>query len=76
MLITFFDITGIIHFEFIPQGQRANQTYYVEIMKWLHDAVHIKFLSFGLTTGFSIMTVLQLQRFPVSMRFLAPVTLI
>jgi len=41
MLITFFNIKGIVHFDFTPQGQRVNQAYYLyaEILKWLHEAV-------------------------------------
>jgi hypothetical protein len=42
MLITFFDIKSIVHFEFIPHGQMVNQAYYVEILKWLHEVVRRK----------------------------------
>ena len=33
MLIMFFDIKGIIHFEFLPQGQTVNQYVYKEILR-------------------------------------------
>jgi hypothetical protein len=39
VLITFFDIRCIVHFQFIPQGQSFNQTYYVEMLKQVHEAV-------------------------------------
>jgi hypothetical protein len=32
MLIAFFNIKGTVHFEFIPQSQTVNKTYYVEIL--------------------------------------------
>jgi len=38
MLVTFFDMKGIVPFKFIPQGQIASQTY-VEMMKRLGEAV-------------------------------------
>jgi hypothetical protein len=39
MLSIFFRINGIVHFEFIPQGQTVSQAYYVEILKRLHESV-------------------------------------
>jgi hypothetical protein len=56
MLITFFNIKGTVHFEFIPQGQRVNQAYYMEILKQLHEVVRKKCLSFGPTIRFCTMT--------------------
>jgi hypothetical protein len=42
MLIIFFSIKATVHYQLIPQGQTVNQTYYVEILKWLCEAVHRK----------------------------------
>jgi hypothetical protein len=39
--ICFFDIKGIIHFEFVPEGTAVNQTFYV-VLKRLIDAVRRK----------------------------------
>jgi hypothetical protein len=40
MLITSFEVKGIVHFEFVPQDQTANQPNYVEILKQLCVPVH------------------------------------
>jgi hypothetical protein len=62
VLITFLHILGVVHFEFIPQGQTVNQVYYVEILKLLREAVlGRKGLTLaGQTIGFSTMTMLRL----------------
>ena len=39
MLIMFFNIQGIVHFEFLPQGQTVNQTIYKEILQHLVRSV-------------------------------------
>jgi hypothetical protein len=37
-----FDIGGIIYFEFIPEETTVNQTFYVQVLKRLTDAVKRK----------------------------------
>jgi hypothetical protein len=32
MLLTFFDIRGIVHYEFVPTGQAVNHVYYLEVL--------------------------------------------
>jgi len=39
MLICFFDSEGIVHTEFVPQGQTVNQFYYREILERLRKRV-------------------------------------
>jgi hypothetical protein len=42
MLICFFDIRGVIHFESVPEGTTVDQTFYMEVLKRLIDAVRRK----------------------------------
>jgi len=39
MLLTFFDIRGIVHNEFVPNGQTVNQVYYLDVLERLRENV-------------------------------------
>ena len=39
MLINFFDQKGLVHHEFVPEGQTVNQHFYKEVLGRLHDRV-------------------------------------
>ena len=42
MLLTFFDIRGIVHYKFVPTGQTVNQVYYLEVLERLREKVRWK----------------------------------
>ncbi|UYV81186.1 hypothetical protein LAZ67_20000260 [Cordylochernes scorpioides] len=42
LLVTFFDINGLVHHEFIPFGRTINQEVYLGIMRHLREAVRLK----------------------------------
>jgi len=42
MLIYFFYANGIVHSEFVPNGQTVNQAFYLQVLKHLHGAVRRK----------------------------------
>jgi len=42
MLLTFFNIRGIVHYEFVPTGQTVNQVYSLEVLERLHEKVRRK----------------------------------
>jgi hypothetical protein len=42
MIIVFFDMDGIVHYEYVPQGQTVNQQFYLEVLKRLRPAVSRK----------------------------------
>jgi len=62
MHITFSSIKGIVHFEFIPQGQTVSQAYYMCVVKGLN---------FGPTIGFPTMTTPPAHRALSVKQFLA-----
>ena len=42
MLVVFFDWKGVVHHEFVPQGQMVNQQLYWEVLERFRDAVNRK----------------------------------
>ena len=42
ILLTFFDIRGIVHYEFEPTGQTVNQVYYLKVLERLGEKVKRK----------------------------------
>ena len=38
----FFDASGVVHHEYLPEGSSVNQTYYNEVLKRLRDAIRRK----------------------------------
>jgi len=39
-MLMFFDVRGIVHHEFVPQGQTVNSLFYVEVLKRLRQRVN------------------------------------
>ena len=39
---SFFDASGVVHHEYLPEGSTVNQTYYIEVLKRLRDAIRRK----------------------------------
>ena len=42
MLIVFYDQQGIVHYEFVPEGQTVNQHYYIDVLRRLREDVRRK----------------------------------
>uniref|UniRef100_A0A3Q0SZE6 Mos1 transposase HTH domain-containing protein n=1 Tax=Amphilophus citrinellus TaxID=61819 RepID=A0A3Q0SZE6_AMPCI len=42
MLITFFDIHGVVHREFVPEGQAVDAQFYLSVMQRLRENIQIK----------------------------------
>ena len=68
MLIVLFDIQGIVHFEFLPQGQTVNQTVYKEFLRHLVRSVRNKRRSLweahaGTHGRFITITLLSIRQF-------------
>lgn len=41
-IIVFFDVHGIVHWEFVPPGQTVNQHFYLEVLRRLREDVRRK----------------------------------
>jgi len=42
MLLTFGDISGMVHYEFVPTRQTVNQVYYLEVLERMREKVRRK----------------------------------
>ncbi|UYV67222.1 hypothetical protein LAZ67_4004429 [Cordylochernes scorpioides] len=42
LLITLFDVKGLVNYEFVPEGQTINQHYYLDVLRSLREAVRQK----------------------------------
>ena len=42
MLTVFMDYRGVVHYEFLPEGQTVNKEYYLGVMRRLHEAIRQK----------------------------------
>ena len=42
LLTVFFDIRGVVHYEFLPEGQTVNKEYYLGVMRYLREAIRKK----------------------------------
>ena len=60
MLLTFFYIGGIVHYEFVPTGQTVNQLYYLELLEMLREKVRRKRPEFLSATHGSCITIMPL----------------
>ena len=42
MLTIFFDANGVVHHEFLPQGETVNRFYYLEVLRRLRESIRRK----------------------------------
>ena len=42
LLTVFFNASGVVLHEYLPEGSIVNQTYYIEVLKCLRDAIRRK----------------------------------
>jgi len=42
MLTVFFDIRGVVHYEFLPEGQTVNKEYYLAVLRRLREKIRRK----------------------------------
>ena len=42
VLLRVFDASGVVHYKYLPEGSTVNQTYYIEVLKRLRDAIQQK----------------------------------